>query len=512
MSYETWLQELTSPPRIHRLTMGLAADPLKADDPFLRFFDLSLDLFCIANLDGFFLRVNPNFSRVLGYSETELLAKPYLMFIHPEDHPATTREMQRLREGLDVVSFRNRYRDQRGNYHTFEWTAKAENRVVYAAARNVSAQVALEEEIRAQRNRERAILNLTPAVIYVKGINRQYQFVNRQFAELFRVRQEDVIGKTDYDIFPRDVAERFISIDEQVITTRAAITAEEQAPQADGVHNYITVKFPLLDARGRVQAVAGISTDVSDRLRAQAAVQELELAHVFQRTLYPEQPPSVKGLEIAGAAFPVSQVCGDYFDYIPLENQQLAIALGDVAGHGYKPALQMVELRSTLRVLVQMMDSSQQAVERLNRILCADFGEVPSFVSFFLAKFDVPRRTLHYIGAGHDAFIVQASGDVVPLPSTSMVLGVVPDHDYPEAPPLTWQAGDSLVVFTDGFNEAENGEGEQFGKDRVLDAIRQTRFKPARVMIDSLFGNLKTFVGPILPKDDMTVVVVKATE
>jgi PAS domain S-box-containing protein len=514
MSRDNWLQEAASHLKTFRLPAGLQSVPTapRADDLFLRFFDLSLDLFCIADLEGHFLRVNPNFSKVLGYSEAELLSTPFLDFIHPDDRPPTTREMQRLREGLNVASFRNRYCDRAGSYHTFEWTAKAEDRLVFAAARNVSAQVALEEEIRSSRNRERAILNHTPAVIYVKGINKQYQFVNRQFAELFRVNQADVIGKTPYDIFPRDLAERFVAVDEQVIKTQAAVTIEEEFIQANGRKHFVTVKFPLLDARGRVQAVAGISTDVTDRLQAQQAIQELTLAHVFQRTLYPERPPSIDGLEIAGAAFPVSQVCGDYFDYIPLENGQLAIALGDVAGHGYKPALQMVELRSTLRALLQLMNSPQAAVERLNRILCADFGEVPSFVSFFLAKFEVSRRTLHYIGAGHDAFIVQASGDVVPLPSTSMVLGVVPDLDYPEALPILWQPGDALVVFTDGFNEAENAAGEQFGKSRVLDAIRQTRFEPAPVMIDSLFANLKRFVGEHTPKDDMTVVVVKSRD
>jgi len=105
-----------------------------------RFFELSLDLFCIADNDGFFQRINANFSRVLGHSESELLSRPYIDFVHPEDVDGTIKVMQALDRGEPVVRFRNRYQTQNGQFLELEWTAKsivAEN-LVFAVARIIS--------------------------------------------------------------------------------------------------------------------------------------------------------------------------------------------------------------------------------------------------------------------------------------------------------------------------------------------------------------------------------------
>ncbi len=114
-----------------------------------RFFDLSLDLFCIAGFDGHFRRVNENFSRVLGYSMTELTADPFIKFVHPDDRDRTAAVMGQLLEGLPLRGFRNRYLDHAGQYRWFEWTAKSipEDDVIFAVAREVTNDVAREERL-----------------------------------------------------------------------------------------------------------------------------------------------------------------------------------------------------------------------------------------------------------------------------------------------------------------------------------------------------------------------------
>jgi serine/threonine-protein kinase len=131
------------------VTGHLEAVLRRAERDLVRFFELSLDLFCIAGLDGYFRRVNSNFSRVLGYSEKELVSRPFLEFVHPEDQERTLGEMAKLREGLPVIRFCNRYRDVRGEYRWFEWTAKAipEEGVIFAVARDVTERVGLEEQL-----------------------------------------------------------------------------------------------------------------------------------------------------------------------------------------------------------------------------------------------------------------------------------------------------------------------------------------------------------------------------
>lgn len=118
----------------------LESDLRRAERDMVRFFELSLDLFCLASMDGFFLRVNSNFSWVLGYPSDELLTKPFLDFVHPEDQESTMLIMQDLAKGYPVVRFRNRYRHVAGYYHWLEWTAKSvpQEALIFAVARDVT--------------------------------------------------------------------------------------------------------------------------------------------------------------------------------------------------------------------------------------------------------------------------------------------------------------------------------------------------------------------------------------
>ncbi|MBX9624767.1 MAG: protein kinase [Gemmataceae bacterium] len=130
-------------------TAYLERDLRRAERDQVRFFELSPDLFCIAGLDGYFRRVNANFTRVLGYSAEELTARPFVEFVHPDDRPATLAELAVLSAGDPTVRFRNRYRDAKGEYHWFEWSAKPcpVEGVVFAVARDVTDRVELERQI-----------------------------------------------------------------------------------------------------------------------------------------------------------------------------------------------------------------------------------------------------------------------------------------------------------------------------------------------------------------------------
>ncbi len=128
----------------------LAYDLRRAERDLVRFFELTPDLFCIAGMDGFFHRVNSNFSRVLGHTTEEMLAVPFLDFVHPDDQPRTRAVIADLARGELLVRFRNRYRDARGNYHWFEWQAKplVGEGMIFAVARDVTDTMRLEGQLR----------------------------------------------------------------------------------------------------------------------------------------------------------------------------------------------------------------------------------------------------------------------------------------------------------------------------------------------------------------------------
>ncbi len=106
-----------------------------------RFWELSMDMFCIATAEGMFLDLNDRFTEVLGYSKEELLAEPFVNFIHPDDVAATTQEVERLAAGEPTIRFRNRYRAKDGSHHWLEWNARAVGSLLYATARDVTDQV-----------------------------------------------------------------------------------------------------------------------------------------------------------------------------------------------------------------------------------------------------------------------------------------------------------------------------------------------------------------------------------
>ncbi|MEO5333431.1 MAG: PAS domain S-box protein [Magnetococcus sp. YQC-5] len=129
----------------------------------------------------------------------------------------------------------------------------------------------------------RSILDNTPSVIFIKDMQGRYSFVNRQFEDMFHVKNDSLSGKTDYDIFTADVASRFQENDQVALSSGTHILADETIQQGDGEHFYISVKFPLLDESGQPYAVCGISTDITERKKME---ESLARSEAYFRTLF----------------------------------------------------------------------------------------------------------------------------------------------------------------------------------------------------------------------------------
>lgn len=120
-----------------------------------------------------------------------------------------------------------------------------------------------------------ALIDNTSAVIYMRDLDGRYMVVNREYERLFQLRREEIVGLTDHDLFPAEMADAFRANDLWAASKGGPVQMEEIAPGEDGPHTYITVKFPLLDSAGKAYAVAGISTDITDRKRAEEQVRQL---------------------------------------------------------------------------------------------------------------------------------------------------------------------------------------------------------------------------------------------
>ncbi len=351
----------------------------------------------------------------------------------------------------------------------------------------------------------RNILDNTGAVIYIKDIQGRYQFINRLFEKTFHVRQDEICGKTDYDLFPRETADRFRRIDEHVCLSGETQKIQETAPHDDGPHHYISVKFPLHNPQGKLTGIAGISTDITEQLRTQ---QELKAAQAVQKLLYPESAPEVEGYDIAGRVSPAETVSGDYYDYIWLSPDRLVIAVGDVSGHGLGPALEMVETRSYLRAILRTEVRLDVAMECLNEFLYRDLRD-SAFVTLFLAEIDFKTNSFKYVGAGHQAELLKKDGSCIRLKSTGLMLGIDSRVSYSCSACYLLQPDDLLLISTDGITEAMSPSGEMFGYEQKMSVIQKYRNHTAREVINELIDKAGSFPGVAQQADDMTAVAVK---
>jgi PAS domain S-box-containing protein len=236
-----------------------------------RFFTLSLDLLCVAGLDGYFKRLNPAWERALGFPVAELLARPFLDFVHPDDREATRAEVRRLSTGADTTAFDNRYRCKDGSYRWLSWAATPvlEQQLVYGAARDVTERKRAEEDLARERNLLRTLMDNLPDHVFVKGPDSRFVTANAAtLRSLGASTLQEVVGKTDLDFLPRERAEQYRADERAVVATGQPLTGrEELLIDAAGQSRWLlTTKVPLWEG-GAIVGLVGISHDITGRKR-----------------------------------------------------------------------------------------------------------------------------------------------------------------------------------------------------------------------------------------------------
>jgi len=241
----------------------------------------------------------------------------------------------------------------------------------------------------------------------------------------------------------------------------------------------------------------------SDVVRKQE--QELARARQIQQELLPKSIPQLRGMQVAGAWQPASAVSGDYYDVLALDQDRLAICIGDVVGKGITAALLMANLQAAFRAFATADASPASVCGKLNTFMC---GNVASgkFISFFYCIVDARDRSMAYENAGHcPAQLARRTGETVSLCGEGAVLGVLPDWNYRNNR-LQLESGDRLVLYTDGVTEAENSYGTEFGEDRVVQALQDSAGHSAEEVRRALMEAVTGYCSGNF-RDDATVVV-----
>ncbi len=234
---------------------------------------------------------------------------------------------------------------------------------------------------------------------------------------------------------------------------------------------------------------------------------DLALAHELQQRFLPQRSPAIDEYSFFSYYKPMQQVGGDYFDYVTLDDNRLAIIVADVVGHGIAAALMMAKVSAESRFALATEKDPVKAVAKMNNKLSG--LNLDRFVTLVLAMIDLRDNSLTVVNAGHmpPIFRTANSGNIemVAFEESGLPLGILPDYEY-ESCTLQIEPGDALLMYTDGINEAMDADGNQLTTETIVKEIKDGQVKTAEAIGNLVCDSVARHVGMEPAIDDMCLV------
>ena len=286
---------------------------------------------------------------------------------------------------------------------------------------------------------------------------------------------------------------------------------------------YLLANFRLVAVIVLINAVlavfVGILLHTYDAMRRQleasfrslrikeALEREVEIAREVQRELLPRGVPKVRGLELAGICIPAVGVGGDYYDYLPLQEERIGLVIADVSGKGIPAALLMAGLQASVRSLALPGVSPCDVNRRLNDMLHQSTSD-SRYATLFFGVYDPADRSLHYSNAGHFPPIHLGAHGVAYLSQGGLPIGLMPGSLYGEGR-RELGLGDLLALYTDGVIETPNVHGEEFGSARLVEILSRDGAAPLSELLTEVIDAVNRWSGGGPRHDDVTLVLAR---
>jgi PAS domain S-box-containing protein len=227
---------------------------------------------------------SPRVKTMLGYTDDEFpdVLESWASRLHPEDRDRVFAALTAHIERRNPYDVEYRLLTKEGEYGWFRargqaiWDGAGRMTRMSGSLQCVTDRKRAEDALRRSEQLLQDVADNTTAVIYVKDVDGRFLFTNRRFEQLFHLTTEQIVGHTNHEIFPREIADAFRANDLQVLERNSVVEYEEQAPHEDGLHTYLSIKFPLHDHTGRPYATCGISSDITERKRMEQTLRTHE--------------------------------------------------------------------------------------------------------------------------------------------------------------------------------------------------------------------------------------------
>ncbi len=238
--------------------------------------------------------------------------------------------------------------------------------------------------------------------------------------------------------------------------------------------------------------------------------QQLEIARQIQYRLLPVEPPSLEGLDVAGRLITAERVGGDYYDCFVSQAKRPSFVIADVSGHSIGAALIMAAFRSAIRAQRDAEYSPSMLVQRINSILYEDLFQSEQFITMAYMQYVGSRRMIQFTTAGHPAPLVWRAADkkFEDAGTEDPILGLEPLSVFHEKQ-MVVSSGDVILLYTDGIIEAGRHGGERFGRERLMECLRDAVVGDARQIADVVVESAQSFSDPDPLRDDATALVIK---
>ena len=359
-----------------------------------------------------------------------------------------------------------------------------------------------QQEVAHRENKFEQVLSHVPAIIWTTDPQLRFNTIAGAGLPFLEVDPDQVLGQTLEEYFQiADHSDGFLT------AHREALAGKSSSVETSWRGRHFEARVdPYYDPKSNVAGTIGVALDVTDR---KSVDREIKFARMVQEALLPAKHPRLPGFDIYGASYPARRTCGDWFDYLTFPDGSLGLAVGDVSGKGFGPAILSATIAAYLEVLAESRSNVEEILTCCNNLVCRRNLD-GQFAILSLARLHAGSCSVTYGGAGEHLVIVSHhSQSHYRIETSGVPLGCSTDLEYAPAVQVPLEPGDILLLLTDGFREAHNSSNELFGEDRIIKVVAAHQHESASEVFNSIRNAIQAFSGDSHQHDDMTGIVVK---
>ena len=485
---------------------------------FEKLFNSDPEAIVLHDNNNIVVKVNDEFTKMFGYSREEAIGKPVNELIASKQFQDEASEnCHKVTHGQTVEVESKRKRKDGTLFDVSILHApiiQDETRTgVYAIYhRDITERTKAEEELRVEKTYLEELFNSAPEAIVLHDNNDIIVNVNDEFTRMFGYSREEAIGKPINDLVASEEFKEHAAANSELVTHGQRTDNDSKRKRKDGtLFDVWIIGAPIID-NGKQMGVYAIYRDITERKKAEEAritsLEEARTARNIQVNLLPKSNPEIDGYDIAGMSIPALNVGGDYYDFIRLDDHQLAIGLGDVSGKGLAASLVMSNLQATIRGQTFFDANANSCLEKANKLLFHS-TDARTFASLFYGILDTQKNTLCYANAGHDIPLIFSAGRKPnQLKTRGIALGLKENVSYMEEERAI-HPNELVLIYSDGITEAMNERQEEFGDEKLQEIVQHNSGDSARELIDKIIAAANLHFGNASQNDDMTIIIIK---